>query len=95
MLKKNVLITGVTGMVGSHMADFLLQNTDWNVYGACRWRSQMDNVEHLADRANRKDRVSFVYADLNDFASLMTALEKSKPGLHIPPGCAKLPQNEL
>ena len=33
------LITGVTGMVGSHLADFLIENTDWDVYGVCRWRS--------------------------------------------------------
>ena len=56
------LITGVTGMVGSHLADFLLENTDWDVYGACRWRSPMENVSHLLDRANRKDRVFFEYA---------------------------------
>ncbi len=30
------LITGVTGMVGSHLCDFLLENTDWDVYGVCR-----------------------------------------------------------
>ena len=24
-----VLITGITGMVGSHLADYLLANTDW------------------------------------------------------------------
>ena len=32
------LITGITGMVGSHLADFLLENTDWEVHGVCRWR---------------------------------------------------------
>lgn len=31
------LITGITGMVGSHLTDFLLENTDWDVYGVCRW----------------------------------------------------------
>ena len=56
---RKALITGVTGMVGSHLADFLLENTDWIVYGMCRWRSPLDNVEHLLERANRKDRVAF------------------------------------
>ncbi len=28
----NAFITGITGMVGSHLADFLLENTDWKVY---------------------------------------------------------------
>lgn len=73
------LITGITGMVGSHLADFLLEKTDWEIYGMCRWRSPFDNVEHLLDRANRKDRVHFLHGDLNDYASLMNVIEDSKP----------------
>lgn len=65
------LITGITGMVGSHLADFLLENTNWNIYGVCRWRSPLDNVEHLLDRVNKKERVFFEYADLNDSISLI------------------------
>ena len=76
---KKALITGITGMVGSHLADFLLENTDWDVYGVCRWRSPLDNVSHLLDRVNRKDRVFFDYADLNDEISLMTVVNKVKP----------------
>ena len=56
-MSKKALITGVTGMVGSHLADFLLENTDWEVYGVCRWRSPLDNVSHLLDRVNKKDRL--------------------------------------
>ena len=78
MIKK-ALITGVTGMVGSHMVDFLLENTDWNIYGVCRWRSPLDNVSHLLDRVNKKDRVFFEYADLNDQVSLMTIVDNIKP----------------
>lgn len=73
------LITGVTGMVGSHLADFLLANTDWEIYGACRWRSPLDNVSHLLDRANKKDRLYFEYADLNDQVSLIGLINKVKP----------------
>lgn len=78
-MTKKALITGVTGMVGSHLADFLLANTDWDVYGVCRWRSPLDNVNHLLDRVNRKDRVFFEYADLNDEISLMTVVNNIKP----------------
>ena len=74
-----VLITGITGMVGSHLADFLLENTDWDIYGACRWRSPLDNVSHLIERANNKDRVFFEYADLNDAVSLIHLVDKVKP----------------
>jgi GDPmannose 4,6-dehydratase len=73
------LITGITGMVGSHLADFLLENTDWTVYGMCRWRSPLDNVEHLLDRANKKDRIFFEYGDLRDYVSLANVIETSKP----------------
>ena len=78
-MKKRALITGVTGMVGSHLADFLLENTEWDVYGVCRWRSPLDNVEHLLDRANKKDRLFFEYADLNDEISLIKAINDIKP----------------
>ncbi|OGP63778.1 MAG: GDP-mannose 4,6-dehydratase [Deltaproteobacteria bacterium RBG_13_53_10] len=75
----HALITGITGMVGSHLADFLLENTDWDIYGMCRWRSPLDNVEHLLDRANRKDRVHFINGDLCDYVSLVNAVEESRP----------------
>lgn len=78
-MSTKALITGVTGMVGSHLADFLLENTNWDVYGVCRWRSPLDNVEGLLDRANRKDRLFFEYADLNDQISLSTVIEKIRP----------------
>lgn len=73
------LITGVTGMVGSHLADYLLENTDWEVYGACRWRSPLDNVSHLVERVNRGDRIFFEYADINDAVSLIHLMEKVRP----------------
>jgi len=79
MAVKKALITGITGMVGSHLADYLLGNTDWDVYGMCRWRSPMDNVEHLLDKVNKKNRVFFLYGDLNDFGSLLTVLQDAKP----------------
>lgn len=76
---KKALITGVTGMVGSHLCDYLLGHTDWDVYGVCRWRSPLDNVEHLLGKANRKERVFFAYADLNDQVSLIRVIQDVKP----------------
>ena len=73
------LITGITGMVGSHLTDFLLEHTDWDIYGVCRWRSPLENVEHLLDRANRKDRLYFSYADLNDQMSLVRVVKEVRP----------------
>lgn len=73
------LITGITGMVGSHLSDFLLENTDLDVYGVCRWRSPLDNVSHLLERANKKERLFFEYADLNDMMSLIHVIHTVKP----------------
>jgi len=78
-MKKRVLITGITGMVGSHLADFLLANTDWDIFGMCRWRSPLDNVAHLLDRANKKDRLFFIDGDLCDLISLENAVNEAKP----------------
>jgi len=66
-------------MVGSHLTDFLLENSDWDIYGMCRWRSPLDNVEHLLDRANRRDRLIFVTGDLCDYISLQNAVEECRP----------------
>jgi len=79
MKKIRALITGVTGMVGSHLCDFLLANTDWDIFGMCRWRSPLDNVQHLLARANKKDRLDFIDGDLNDYVSLQHAVEISRP----------------
>ncbi|MFZ1983542.1 MAG: GDP-mannose 4,6-dehydratase [Desulfatitalea sp.] len=79
MGRKRALITGITGMVGSHLADFLLANTDWDIFGMCRWRSPMDNVEHLVEQANRNDRIHFLYGDLCDYISLQNTVQQSKP----------------
>lgn len=78
-MRDKALITGITGMVGSHLADFLLTNTDWDIYGMCRWRSPLDNVEHLLDRANKKDKIFFIDGDLCDFISLQNAINEAKP----------------
>jgi GDP-D-mannose dehydratase len=66
-------------MVGSHLADFLLAETDWDIYGMCRWRSPLDNVSHFLDRANRGDRVHFLYADLRDYVSLTNLVDEARP----------------
>ncbi len=79
MFVKKALITGITGMVGSHLADFLLKNTDWQIHGMCRWRSPDDNVRHLFPRINKKDRLFFHYGDLCDYISLQNVLQDIKP----------------
>lgn len=78
MIKK-ILITGITGQVGSQLADYVLTNTPYNVVGMLRWQEPMDNLNHLTTRINNKDRVSLYYADLNDYAAISRMLNDVKP----------------
>ena len=73
-----VLITGITGFVGSHMADYLLKNVpDVKVFATRRWRSRDDNIKHFYG----DDRVKFIEADLTDRGSLHGAIKMSKPDI--------------
>lgn len=76
---KRAFITGITGMVGSHLADYLLANTDWEIYGLCRWRSPLDNIAHLLPRVNNRDRVFLLYGDLRDYLSIHEAVKTANP----------------
>jgi GDPmannose 4,6-dehydratase len=78
-MKKKVLITGITGQVGSQLADYILDNTDYEVIGMMRWQEPMDNLYHLSNRINRNDRISIYYADLNDFSALSRIFGEIRP----------------
>lgn len=47
-----VLITGITGFAGSHMADMLFARGDVELFGTYRRRSRMDNLEDLRPHLN-------------------------------------------
>lgn len=79
MTKKSALITGMTGMVGSHMLDYLLQETDWDIWGMVRWRSPLDNIRTHLPLINRQERIRLVYADLRDTMSVDAAVTQCKP----------------
>lgn len=76
---KKVLITGITGMVGSHLADFLLKHTDWQLFGMIRWRSPLDNIRHHIDSINNDGRINLLYADLRDTMSIEYVVKSCKP----------------
>lgn len=73
------LITGITGMVGSHMADYLLANTDWNIYGMYRWRSPLENIGHLSKNINEKERLHLCYGELRDSTSINDLISEIRP----------------
>jgi GDP-4-dehydro-6-deoxy-D-mannose reductase len=68
-----VLITGFTGFVGSHLAEYLMARGDVEVFGVHRWRSRLENVEHLGDRVRR------VECDMRDAAGVRHVLRDIRP----------------
>lgn len=76
---KTALISGASGFVGSHLSEYLLKNTDWNLVLMIRWRSPLDNLHTIIPLANEGKRVKFVYADLLDTISIQNSVKEAKP----------------
>ena len=68
-----VLITGITGFVGSHLADYTLAKENVEVYGTIRWRSKTENIEHI------KDKLHLIQCNLNDASSVNDLIVDIKP----------------
>ena len=94
-MKYKCLITGITGMVGSHLADYILKNTNWKIYGVCRWRSPLDNVKHLFSEVNKNNRLFFEYGDLLDQNSLDVLIKKIKPDFVFHLAAQSFPQTSF
>tara|TARA_B100001057_G_scaffold499895_1_gene612375 strand:+ start:2028 stop:2999 length:972 start_codon:yes stop_codon:yes gene_type:complete len=73
-MSKKALITGITGMDGSHLADFLLKK-GYKVYGMIR-RSSNINLDNLE---NIKENITFVNGDMTDQNSLFRCLKDTNP----------------
>ena len=73
-MSKKALITGITGMDGSHLAEFLLSK-NYEVYGLERWKSHSDyqNISHILDR------ITLLKGDLTDQNSIVRCLNVCKP----------------
>ncbi len=79
-MTKTVLITGITGMVGSHLLDYLIDNTDFLVTGLVRWRSPLDNIsKHVTNINSKNSRIKLFYGDLNDKKSINDLIKTTKP----------------
>jgi len=70
------LITGITGFVGSHLAEYILRNhPETRVSGLVRWRSPKQNIEAIMDR------VILHQGNLQDFPSLKSILAEHRPDI--------------
>ncbi|MFC1703862.1 GDP-mannose 4,6-dehydratase, partial [Candidatus Omnitrophota bacterium] len=69
-----ILITGITGFVGSHLAEYILRlKQRHKVSGICRWRSPRNNLSNIYQK------ISLLDADLHDISALTRVLKAVKP----------------
>lgn len=71
----NILITGITGFAGSHLAEYLLKQTKHKVYGTYRWRSRMENISEITNK------ITMCECDLRDAVSTQDVIKKIKPDM--------------
>ncbi len=73
---KKVLITGIGGFVGSHLADYILAEfPNVQILGLVRWWEPTDNISHILNK------IKLCYGDLVDLPSLETILREEKPDI--------------
>lgn len=94
-MNKKALITGFTGQVGSQMADFLLKETNFDIIGMMRWQEPMNNIYHLNQRINNRDRIYVNYSDLNDYSSLYRLFSENKPDFIFHLGAQSYPKTSF
>jgi GDPmannose 4,6-dehydratase len=73
-MKKRALITGVGGMDGSHLAEFLLSK-GYDVFGVERRKA----IEDRTNTAGIMDNIHFLKGDLADQNSLVRCLKEAQP----------------
>src|SRR4030043_868237 len=67
-----IFITGVTGLIGSHLADFLINKKKLEVWGLKRFRSDTRNIRRL-------DKLNLVSGDMLDYSCVELLINKIKP----------------
>ncbi len=70
---RKVLITGVTGFAGSHLVEFLHSRGDCEIHGIYRWRSRMENIEHLTQL------ITLHECDLRDAMNTYDTIARIRP----------------
>ena len=78
---KKVIITGISGQDGSYMVDYLLENTDYNIFGAVR-RLSKPNYSNFSNHLDNK-RFKVVTIDLSDSQSIDNVVREVSPDYFI------------
>ncbi len=73
-MTQKVLITGIAGQTGSHLADYILKNhPNWEIHGTVRYRSDLTNIIHCTEKLNLHE------CELRDAHNVYKVVEKVKP----------------
>src|SRR6266566_9026423 len=72
MARMRILITGITGFVGSHLTEWALSRGA-DVIGALRWRSNTEHIEYL------RDRLTLIQSELRELSSARDLVERARP----------------
>jgi GDP-4-dehydro-6-deoxy-D-mannose reductase len=68
-----ILITGISGFAGSHLAEFLLSQGGHKVFGTIKWRSRLDNIQSI------RNKISLYECDIKDAFALRTVITEIQP----------------
>ncbi len=68
-----VLITGISGFVGSHLAEYFLVQKNCEVFGTIKWRSMRDNIVHI------EKQIKLFECDINDAFAMKMMLAEVRP----------------
>lgn len=73
-MNKSILLTGITGFTGSHLAELLIKDKKDKIYGTVRGRCrQTEFINHI------KDSLILLECDLTDYNSVQATIEDSQP----------------
>lgn len=72
---KKVLITGITGFAGSHLAEYLLTTKNYTVSGIC------SSDRHLANLSAIKDQIKLFTVDLHDGEKTTEIIQDQQPDI--------------
>jgi GDPmannose 4,6-dehydratase len=82
-MNKNVaLVTGVTGQIGSYIAELLLDK-NYKVYGLRRRSSvfNTERIDHIYNDVHVDNKLELIYGDLSDSSSIDSIVDDIKPEL--------------
>lgn len=68
-----ILITGISGFAGSHLAEYFLAEGKHELFGTIKWRSDRQNIVHI------QDELKLYECDIKDAFAMRTIMAEIKP----------------